>query len=304
MNNKIPGGLPKQAFGRAFDLSSLKKPAGSTTGDTNSDNRPGKAVTQQNLVNDFVSLSKTKLVILLLWSERNPQSLEILQTLGKLEAEDKNRWVLGTVNVDEQAAIAQAMQIQSVPVAVAIIAEQFLPLFESVPPADQVRLVINKLFEVAAQKGIGSAEPTVPNPEIKLEPEEEAAYEAMQKRDYKSAKEHYQKWLNRNPGEQTAKIGIAQADLLLRIEPLNPSLVIPKAQANPADAILQMQAADIEIAQGELESAFNRLIKTVKTTSGEQRELVKNHLLQLFMLVDPNDSRLTKARQQLASALF
>lgn len=144
----------------------------------------------------------------------------------------------------------------------------------------------------------------MPNPEIKLEPEEEAAYEAMQKRDYKSAKEHYQKWLNRNPGEQTVKIGIAQADLLLRIEPLNPSLVIPKAQANPADAILQMQAADIEIAQGELESAFNRLIKTVKTTSGEQRELVKNHLLQLFMLVDPNDSRLTKARQQLASALF
>ena len=302
MNNKIPGGLPKQALGRAFDLSTLKKPA--TSASTTSGERPGKVVNQQNLVSDFVSASKTKLVILLLWSESSPQSIEIMQTLGKLEAEDKNRWLFGTVNVDQEGAIAQAMQIQSVPVAVAIIAEQFLPLFESVPPADQVRLVINKLFEVAAQKGIGSAEPTVPNPEIKLEPEEEAAYEAMQKRDYRSAKEQYQKWLNRKPGEQIAKIGIAQADLLIRIEPLNPSVVLPKAQANPADAILQMQAADIELAQGELESAFNRLIKTIKTSSGDQKEQVKNHLLQLFTLVDPNDSRLVKARQQLASALF
>ena len=79
---------------------------------------------------------------------------------------------------------------------------------------------------------------------------------------------------------------------------------LPKAQANPADAILQMQAADIELAQGELESAFNRLIKTIKTSSGDQKEQVKNHLLQLFTLVDPNDARLVKARQQLASALF
>ena len=58
MNNKIPGGLPKQALGRAFDLSTLKKPT--TSASTTSGDRPGKVVNQQNLVSDFVSASKTK----------------------------------------------------------------------------------------------------------------------------------------------------------------------------------------------------------------------------------------------------
>ena len=44
------------------------------------------------------------------------------------------------------------------PIAIAIVAEQLLPLFESVPAAmEQVRLVINKLLELASQKGVGSA---------------------------------------------------------------------------------------------------------------------------------------------------
>ncbi len=288
--NKPPGA----GFGNVFDLSTLKNPPIDTT--------PvfGKVVTQENLVTDFVSKSKEKVIILLCWSPRSGQSKEILEILGKLEQADKDAWLLGTVDVDAQPQVAQALQIKSVPVAIAIIAEQLMPLFESVPPADQVRLVINKLLELASQKGVGSA-PEGPT-EIPMEAEEVAAFEAMEKGDYKAAQRSYEAWLKRKPNEQVAVIGLAQVNLMLRIEGIDPVLTLKNAKDD--DLISQLMCADIEIASGNYEAAFDRLLRAVKAFSAADRDKVKAHLISLFNLVDPTDPRLIKARSQLASALF
>lgn len=281
-------------FGNVFDLSTLKNPP--------QDANPavGKVVTQENLVTDFVSKSKEKVIILLCWSPRSGQSKEILEILGKLEQADKDAWLLGTVDVDAQPQVAAALQIKSVPVAIAIIAEQLMPLFESVPPADQVRLVINKLLELASQKGVGKA-PDGPT-EIPMEAEEVAAYAAMEKGDYKAAKISYEAWLKRKPNEQVAVIGLAQVNLMLRIEGLDPVLTLKNAKDN--DLTSQLMCADIEIASGNYEAAFDRLLRAVKAFSADDRDKVKAHLISLFNLVDPTDPRLIKARSQLASALF
>ena len=281
-------------FGNVFDLSTLKNPPQDATPAF------GKVVTQENLVTDFVSKSKEKVIILLCWSPRSGQSKEILEILGKLEQADKDAWLLGTVDVDAQPQVAQALQIKSVPVAIAIIAEQLMPLFESVPPADQVRLVINKLLELASQKGVGSA-PEGPT-EIPMEAEEVAAFEAMEKGDYKAAKISYEAWLKRKPNEQVAVIGLAQVNLMLRIEGLDPVLTLKNAKDN--DLTSQLMCADIEIASGNYEAAFDRLLRAVKAFSADDRDKVKAHLISLFNLVDPTDPRLIKARSQLASALF
>jgi putative thioredoxin len=281
-------------FGNVFDLSTLKNPPQDATPAF------GKVVTQENLVADFVSKSKEKVIILLCWSPRSGQSKEILEILGKLEQADKDAWQLGTVDVDAQPQVAQALQIKSVPVAIAIIAEQLMPLFESVPPADQVRLVINKLLELASQKGVGSA-PEGPT-EIPMEAEEVAAFEAMEKGDYKAAKISYEAWLKRKPNEQVAVIGLAQVNLMLRIEGLDPVLTLKNAKDD--DLTSQLMCADIEIASGNYEAAFDRLLRAVKAFSDDERDKVKAHLISLFNLVDPTDPRLIKARSQLASALF
>ena len=290
-NKPIAGGAN---FGNAFDLSSLKKPA--------ADQLPtvGIPVTQENLVTDFVSKSKEKVVVLLAWSTRSSQSKEILEILGKLEAADKAAWLLGTVDVDSQPQVAQALQIKSVPVAIAIVAEQLLPLFESVPPADQVRLVINKLLELASQKGVGSA-PEGPT-EIPMEAEEEAAYAAMEKGDYKGAKLSYEAWLKRKPNEQVAVVGLSQVNLMIRIEGLDPVLTLQNAKDD--DLTSQLMCADIQIASGDYQGAFDRLLKVIKVKSGAERDQAKSHLISLFNLVDPTDARLIKARAALASALF
>ena len=290
-NKPIAGGAN---FGNAFDLSSLKKPT--------ADQLPtvGVPVTQENLVTDFVSKSKEKVVVLLAWSTRSSQSKEILEILGKLETADKAAWLLGTVDVDSQPQVAQALQIKSGPVAIAIVAEQLLPLFESVPPADQVRLVINKLLELASQKGVGSA-PQGPT-EIPMEAEEEAAYAAMEKGDYKAAKLSYEAWLKRKPNEQVAIVGLAQVNLMIRIDGLDPVLTLQNAKAD--DLTSQLMCADIQIASGDLSGAFDRLLAVIKSNTGDQRDKAKAHLISLFNLVDPTDPRLVKARGELASVLF
>jgi putative thioredoxin len=293
-NKPIPG-RGSANFGNAFDLSTLKKPTGEVVTPTH-----GKAVTQENLVSDFVTKSKESVVILLAWSARSAQAKEILETLGKLEIADKNSWLLGVVDVDAQPQVAQALQIKSVPVAIAIIGEQLLPLFESVPPADQVRLVINKLLELAAGKGIGTA-PEGPT-EIPMEAEEAAAYAAMEKGDYKAAKASYEAWLKRKPNEQVAVVGLAQVNLMLRIDGLDPVLTLKNAKTD--DVTSQMMCADIEIATGNYEAAFDRLLNAVRSMAGDDRDKAKAHLITLFNLVDPTDPRLVKARGQLASALF
>jgi len=288
-NKPIGGG-----FGNAFDLSSLKKPA--------TDQLPtvGLEVTQENLVSEFVTKSKEKVVVLLAWSPRSTQSKEILETLGKLEKADNGAWLLGTVNVDAQPEVAQALQVKAVPIAIAIVAEQLLPLFESVPAPEQVRLVINKLLELASQKGVGSA--PVGSTEIPMEAEEEAAYAAMEKGDYKAAKISYEAWLKRKPNEQVAVVGLSQVNLMIRIDGLDPVLTLQNAKDD--DLTSQLMCADIQIASGDYEAAFDRLLKVIKSKSGDERDQAKSHLISLFNLVDPTDARLIKARAALASALF
>lgn len=291
------GAIPSKGsanFGNVFDLSTLKK---SDLPDTPI---PGKVITQGNLVSEFVSKSKEQVVILLCWSPRSAQSKEILDILGKLEITDKGAWLLGTVDVDSQPQVAQALQVKAVPIAIAIVAEQLLPLFESVPQIDQVRLVINKLLELAAQKGVGQA-PEV-SAEIPLEPEEQAAYAALEKSDFKAAKIAYESWLKRKPNEQVAVIGLAQVNLMLRVEGLDPELTLKSARSD--DLTSQLMCADIEIATGNNEAAFTRLLNVIRTFSGDEKVKAKQHLIQLFNLVNPTDPSLLKARNELASLLF
>ena len=291
--------LPRN-FGRAFDLSTLKQPA--TPPSTSS---AALEVTPTNVMSDFVAHSKTEPVVLLAWSSRMPESKTVLTHLDELAAADKS-WRLGSVNLDKYPELAQALQVQAIPFALALIQEQGVPLFDAPHPKEQIRLVINKVLELAAQKGmtVKDASGTPLPSEPKMEPEEEEAVSALEKGDYSSAAVAYKKWLARRPGETLAQIGLAQCELMIRINNLDPKKVLAEAASEHNNLSLQIQAADIEVATGAYESAFNRLIKCVKTMDADEKKKAKDHLLVLFTLVDPTDPILIKARSALASALF
>jgi putative thioredoxin len=110
--------------------------------------------------------------------------------------------------------------------------------------------------------------------------------------------------LARKPGDNLAKLGLAQTELIIRIAGFDAKDILAKAALAPDDLTLAILAADLEIANGDNKSAFDRLIRMVKVLEDPDRKKAREHLIQLFLLVDPQDLDLIKARQQLASALF
>jgi putative thioredoxin len=280
-------------FGQAFDLSSLTKPK------VDPDlPMPGLEVTVENLNSNILPLSLVRPVIVLMWSPRSPESQEMVITLGKLEQAYEAKWSLARVNIDTHPEIAQAFQTKNVPYAVAIIAEQMVPLFEQAYPEAQVRLVIDKVLALSAQQGIGEA------PVEQMEPEEEEAMKALESGEFAYAEAAYKKWLSRKPNENLAKLGLAQTQLLIRTKDLDLDQVIAESTKSPTDIEIQLKVADVEIVNGGVEAAFSRLLNLIKTTQGDDKNKVKNHLLNLFALVDQGDPRLISARKELASSIF
>jgi putative thioredoxin len=280
-------------FAQAVDLSSLAKPKNVVTGPT-----PGVAVTAENLTTEFLPLSKTRAVILFCWSPRSAESIEMLNVMGTLEATYKGSWSLGHVDIDAQPQVAQALQTQKIPYAVALINEQIVPLFEQAYPEAQIRLVLDKVLTLAAEQGVGDTPVEI------IEPEEEEAVTALEAGDFATAEIAYKKLLARKPTDSFAKLGLAQTQLLIRTDGLVLDAVIKEATDNPSDLSLQLRAADMEIVNGGVEAAFTRLLHAVKESAGDERNRAKEHLLSLFALVDPADPRLTAARSALANALF
>ncbi|TSA48817.1 MAG: co-chaperone YbbN [Actinomycetales bacterium] len=280
-------------FAQAVDLSSLGKPKAAPA-----EAMPGLEVTAANLTAEFLPLSRTKPVIVIAWSVRSPESIEMVKTLGTLETSYQGSWALARLDIDSEPQVAQAFQTKSVPYALALIGEQMVPLFEQSYPEAQIRLVLDKVLTLAGEQGVGSAPVEV------SEPEEDEAMAALESGDFKTAEVAYKKLLARKPTDSFAKLGLAQTQLLIRTDGLDLATIIKEASDSPSDIALQLQAADMEIANGGVEAAFNRLLHVVKATSGDERTRAREHLLTLFVLVDPSDPRLAAARSALANALF
>lgn len=280
-------------FGQAFDLSSLTKPKVDP-----SIPMPGIEVSVENLSSEILPLSLVRPVIVLMWSARSPESSEMVKLLGKLEEDYKDAFALARVDIEVHPQVAQAFQTKTIPYAVAIIAEQMVPLFEQAYPEAQVRMVLDKVLTLASQQGVGQA------PVEQMEAEEIEAMEALEAGNYLAAEAAYKKWLSRKPSENLAKLGLAQTQLLMRTEGLDLNQVIDESTNNPGDIALQLKAADVEMVNGGVEAAFTRLLHAVRATTGDDRSKVKDHLLNLFALIDPSDPRLVAARKELASALF
>jgi len=289
--------LPKN-FGRAFDLSSLTKPKPNP----NAPQATFDEATVENFMTDFVQISKEKPVFLVAYTDRAAVTVEIRDLLAKISIEDKGTWKFGAINVDEQPQLIQALRFQSLPAAAVFIDEQLLPLPELPAREDQLRMLLAQIFKIAKEKGMKVEVPDVPEP--KLEPEEAAAFSALEKGDFSGAAMAYRNWLSRVPDEPMAKLGLAQCELRLRIEALDFGRTIKSADAKLDSLQEQLMAADVEVATGLHKNAFDRLLNSVRNMSGDDRNRAKEHLLLLFQLVDQSDPDLIKARQSLASALF
>jgi putative thioredoxin len=130
------------------------------------------------------------------------------------------------------------------------------------------------------------------------------AQEAMESGDLDGAAAAFEKVLASSPGNPAATMGLAQVDLIRRVNSYDQAKARRDADDNPDDPDAQGRVADIDVALGRIDAGFDRLLDTVRHTSGDERNRARVHLLRLFDVFPPRDPRVTKARATLSSLLF
>jgi putative thioredoxin len=265
-------------------------------------------VTEETFNDEVALRSRSTPVIVDLWAEWCGPCKQLSPVLEKLANEAGGTWVLAKIDVDANPRLAQAFQAQSIPMVVAIIGGQMVDAFMGAMPEAQVRQWLDQVLsaagqlgvEVAPREGAESGEDAFDD----LPPALAAARDAMEDGDLDAAAKALEKALAEAPADTLAKSWLAQVNLMRRVSSDDPSAVIRQAAAQPEDVDKQLQAADFEMASGDAERAFDRILAVVKRTSGDERNKARLHLLDLFEVLPPDDERLKKARTQLTLLLF
>ena len=275
-------------------------------------------VTEQTFEAETIRRSLKHPVIVELYSPRVATGQQLSDTLAEIANAADGKFLLARLNVDTAPGIVQALRLQAVPTVLALIGGQAVPLFQGVLPKDQAQAAIDQVLSAAVANGVvGRAEPVGSgagvdpgdegDPDAVAEqvadPRFAAADEAFERGDFAAAEAEFDKLLAANPGDNEAQAGKAQAGLFARASALDPRTALAKALTDPGPQA-QLDAADVEMLQGQVEAAFDRLIGAIKRLAGDDRNLVRVRLLALFETLGNADPRVLKARRDLMTALF
>jgi len=252
-------------------------------------------------------------VVLVFYSpSKSPGSAQLAADLETLSDEFAGRFLLGKVDIDAAAQIAQALQIQQVPVVALVMRGQLAPLIQQTLPLDELRAMLTQVLEAAAAEGLtgraqprgGAASAAEADVEDEVDPRYLPAEDALAAGDIDGAVAEYQKILDANPADAEASGGLAMGQVLQRTATVDPAVARAAAAEHPDDVGAHTLVADLDLLGGHVEDAFARLIDLIRATSEDERDAARTHLLGLFAAVGNADPRVLKARQSLASALF
>ena len=242
-------------------------------------------------------------VLMDLWADWCQPCKQLSPILERLANEAAGRWVLAKVDTEANPRIAQALQVQSIPTVYAVIGGQLVPGFQGALPEPQVREFVAAVLQAAEQANLTGPGGATPPAEVPSDPRFDAAEQALAQGDYDTAAKNFQSILDAEPGNADAAVALRQIALLQRVDKLDPTSVA-KADANPDDVGGQLAAADHALSAGDVDAAFARLLATLRRVHGDERDTVRDRLVEYFEILGPDDPRVAPARRALASALF
>jgi len=296
--------ISSAALRGAVDLSTLSAPSPAAGAAT------GKGLVIEGTDGGFQSIvtgTQSVPAVVVLWSQRSPASGDFVEVVASVAASYEGRFQVVSIDVDTNPALLQAFQVQSVPVTLGLVAGQPVPLFAGAQPAEQVRVYVDELLKLAAEHqvtGRVAVEAVEAEVEPQLPPLHQEAFDAIERDDLDAAVAAYTAALAQNPADEEAAIGLAQVKLMQRTAGVDQKVAREAAAQAPTDLAAQMLVADCDVLGGHVEDAFARLIEAVRGAEGDERNVVREHLVELFAVVGAHDERVQKARRALMSALF
>jgi putative thioredoxin len=325
-----PPAQPQVALRGAVDLAAV---AARAKAREQAANRPAGTsslvvdVSEDQFQQVVVEQSMTVPVVIDLWATWCQPCTQLTPVLERLAAEYAGRFLLAKVDVDANPRLGQLFQAQSIPMVVAVVKGQPVPLFQGALDEQQVRAYLDELLRVAQANGVAGtlppAQPAVAEggeaeqgatdsagagpegvPAQPLPPLHAEAYQAIERGDLEAAAAAYQKALAQSPADGDAEIGLAQVNLMRRTEDVDAAAARAAAAERPHDPAAQMLVADLDVLGGQVADAFARLVDAVRLTSGDERDQLRAHLVELFAIVGADDPRVATARRALTSALF
>lgn len=313
--------MTQQPFSRpgAIDLSGLGKPApqpaaptGPPTGTPTGAASSYSVVVDEQNFQGMLEQSMTAPVLLAFYSRtRMPESGQLADDLATVVGEHEGRFLLGLVDIDAAPQIAQAMQIPSIPLVVAVVDGRPMPLLQDPLPIEELRTALTQVAQQLTTQGItgrhqprtGGA-PAAEGEEETVDPRYAPAQDALAAGDIDAAVAEYQKLVDANPADVEAAGGLAMAKVMQRTQGVDLAQARAAAAEAPDDVDAQTMVADLDMLGGHVEDAFTRLVNLVARTSEKDRERARDHLLGLFAAVGNDDPRVLAGRRNLASALF
>lgn len=277
------------SFQSPLDLSNRDKPTGATVS--------GWLVqASESVLRDYLKLSESVPVLMLISQTGNAESDQLKSLLVKAIEAAQGRFAGIEVDLNTSPALAQAVGVNQAPALIAILAGQPAPLFQGLISQEQLTSVLGQVLQLAAQNQISGKVSLSQEkaPEAKpLSPEHQAAFDALDRGDFEGAKSIYSKILQSAPADQDAKAGLAQVEFLIRLQ----------QQPGPSELDQLLYSADQQFASGNPDMAFSILLDGFANRI-EDRDAIRNRLLQLFVILGDSEQVVLAARRRLASLMF
>lgn len=310
------------SFAGAFDLSKLHPPTPSASTST-----PGAPPTakgtviasvpsyllaaDETLLRDYLQLS-SQVVLLLIFSGVDDPDLDGLrQDLQQALIELQGRALALELKTADNLQLAQAVGVTQTPSVVAVIGGQPAPLFQGRPDQESLLALLQQVMQLAEQNGITGrvalkdssdastpASPAAAAPVsaiAPLSPAMQLAQDSFERGDFSAALSAFSACLRDSPSNADAKLGLAQSELMVRLQ--------DSTEAEPGLA-MTLKQADTLYAAGQISTAFNSLLDAFTIAEPNFRADIQIRLLQYFLIAGDDEPEVTLARRRLSSLLF
>ena len=279
----------------------------------------------QTFTKDVIQASQTVPVLVDFWATWCGPCKQLTPILEKVVRAAKGKVRLVKIDIDKNPELAQQLRIQSVPTVYAFVAGQPVTGFAGAQPESQVKALVDRLIGDGGDAGGDDLL--------------EAAQDAADHGDTRTASRLYQQLLDEDPGRPEALGGLARcliaqrkfadARQLLDGAPKESAghVAVTGARAaltlaeeagvlgDPADLLARVerapdvhearyQLATVMFLRGQAEAAMEQLIQIVKRDREWQDDNARKQLVKFFEALGPQDPAPLKGRRMLSTVLF